>query len=115
MKILCYLILIVAFMMYYQKNPVYTIIIIAIGIGIYIFFKSRKGKGGFFNKFLGFKPKNETDERMDDLITLFMLQQMFNNSIQNKSQVLVKETPNNDSREKLEKEKQEILELLEHD
>ncbi|MFW9829351.1 MAG: hypothetical protein ACFFB4_03335 [Promethearchaeota archaeon] len=114
MKILCYLILVVAFMMYYQKNPVYTIIIIAIGIGIYIFFKSRKGKGGLFKKFIG-RDRSETDDRMDDLITLFMLQQMFNNSIQNKNQIQEKETPKNKRSEELEKEKQEILELLEGD
>lgn len=113
MKFLCYLVLIVAFMMYYQQNPVYTIVIIAIGIGLYVFFKARKNKSGILSKFFG-RDHSVADDRMDDLITLFMLQQMFNSSsqIQNRGQ----ENKNkNTHKEELEKIKQEILELLERD
>lgn len=113
MKFLCYLVLIVAFMMYYQQNPVYTIVIIAIGIGLYIFFKARKSKNGVLSKFFG-RDHSHLDDRMDDVITLFMLQQMFNSSSQNQSQGQKSKTKSA-RKEELEKRKQEILELLERD
>lgn len=113
MKFFCYLVLIVAFMMYYQQNPVYTIVIIAIGIGLYIFFKARKGKGGTLSKFFG-GTNSEADDRVDDLITLFILQQMFNSSSQNQNR---EQNDKNKSeyKQELEKSKQEILDLLDRD
>lgn len=101
--------------MYYQKNPIYTIVIIGIGISLYIFFRSRKGKGGILGKFLG-GTRSDTDERMDDLITLFMLQQMFNNSPQRQARANGEEDNIKNKRyEEIEKTKQEILDLLERD
>ena len=60
--------------MYYQKNPVYTVIIIGIGIGLYIFFRSRKsGRGTFLSG-----KRDNREELMDDFMMLMMLQQLFN-------------------------------------
>lgn len=110
MKILCYLILIIAFLMYYQENPVYTIIIIAIGIGVYLFFKSRKGKTGVLGNFFGGN-STESEERMNDLITFFILTQMFNNSSHQDNDLEKKKSQK--MQEEIEKKKQEVLELLE--
>lgn len=112
MKILCYLILIIAFLMYYQENPVYTIIIIAIGIGVYIFFKSRKGKTGVFGKFLG-GSSMKTEEQMNDLISIFILTQIFNNTSHQDKEL--KNQKSLKQQEEIERKKQEILKLLEID
>lgn len=108
MKVLCYFVIIVAFLMYYQQNPMYTIVIIGIGIALYIFFKSRKGKPGMLTKFFSGKGANESHDRIDDLILLFMLQQMSHDS-RNQPQ---KKTEDKKQKE-LELTKQEILDLLE--
>ena len=52
MKGLCYIVLILGFFIFFQQNPLYAIIIIVIGLGVYILFKSRssnssKGVLGF--------------------------------------------------------------------
>ena len=109
MKVFCYFILVVAFLMYYQQNPVYTIVIIGIGIGLYIFFKSRKGKSGMITKFFSGRNEIESTSRVDDLILLFMVQQMFNDSNRTKPQ----QDKKNEKHEKIDEVKQEILDLLE--
>lgn len=111
MKGLCYIALIIGFFMFYQQNPMYAIIVIALFVGVYIFFKSRssrsRGRGlGFFSG------KNvQQDSKIDDLITLMMIQQLMNSPSQ---------TNNNQGQNKKEEEdehidkiKKEVLELLE--
>jgi len=115
MKVLCYFAIIVGFMMFYQKDPILTVTIIVIGVGVYIFFKSRKGKGGIVNAFFSGR-SNSQDSKIDDLITLIILQQMFStpssNEISNGNKASEK---NNTREEEIEKVKEEILTLLESD
>ncbi|MFX1470623.1 MAG: hypothetical protein ACFFB8_18405, partial [Promethearchaeota archaeon] len=70
MKGLCYIVLIIGFFLFYQQNPVYAVVIFALFVGVFIFFKSRKSSssGGIF-RFLSGK-KAQQDNRMNDLITL---------------------------------------------
>ncbi len=112
MKGYCYIALIIGFFVFYQQNPVYAIVIIALFIGVYLFFKSRKqgGKGGIIGFFSG---KNvQQDNRMDDLITLMMIQQLLNTPSQ-EAENRIKEQDINNTKVEKEKIKQEILDLLE--
>ncbi len=99
--------------MFYQQNPVFSIVILLIFIGLYLFFKSRKRRGmpghrgGLF--FSGRQPYQNTN--MDDLITLVMLQQLFDkpngiNSAHNKDTL-------NNKNDEIDRTKKEILQLLE--
>ena len=99
-------------MMYFQKEPVYTVVIIGIGIAVYIYFKSRKGKGGVFGKFLGGRSE-DSEDRMNDLMIFFMLQQMMNNSNQHHESSDRQEKPK--KQDQFDKIKQEVLDLLERD
>jgi 5-bromo-4-chloroindolyl phosphate hydrolysis protein len=65
MKGMCYIVLIIAFLMFYQREPIFTIIIIGIVAGLYLFFRSRKSssrrrRGGFFSSITG-----RTDDRYE--------------------------------------------------
>jgi hypothetical protein len=112
MKVLCYFILVVAFLMYYQKNPFYTVIIIGVGIGFYVFFRSRKsGRGTFLSG-----KRNVREERMDDLMMLIMLQQLFNQPQSREAPQDKNPHKNRDHNEsKLYNSEQEILDLLEEE
>jgi hypothetical protein len=114
MKGYCYIALIIGFFVFYQQNPVYAIIIIVLFIGVYLFFKSRssgtnKGAFGFFSG-----KNTQQDKRMDDLITLMMIQQLMNSpSDGTNNQVINEEKKEKDMY--IEKIKQEVLELLEEE
>jgi hypothetical protein len=111
MKAYCYIVLIIGFFVFYQQSPVYAIVMIGLFIGVYLFFKSRKSgrKGGVMGFFTG---RNvQQDSRMDDLITLMMIQQLLKDPTQERRN---RESDNTtqERNERTEKVKQEILELL---
>ena len=114
MKGLCYIVLIIAFFIYYQQNPVFTLVIITIGLGIYVYFKSRKSRSssGIFTFFSKHSPSNQNN-KLEDFITLILLQQTLqsfnspNNKKKNASEKMIKDE------EKIEIVKQEVLALLE--
>ena len=110
MKGLCYIALIIGFFMFYQQNPLYTIIILVLFLGVYLFFKSRSSGGG--NGILNFlSGKNpQQDNKIDDLITLMMIQQLLTSNPQNHDV-----RNNTEHKDKIEKVKQEVLNLLEED
>jgi hypothetical protein len=114
MKILIYIILIVAFLMFYQHNPVFAFVIIFIFFALYLFFRSRK-KGGSSARGIFFSGKHpQQDNRVDDLITLVLIQQMFDKSSgSNINQSQGSNSCNHEKEDPLEKTKKEILELLE--
>lgn len=114
MKGYCYIALILGFFIFYQQNPIYAIIIIVLFIGVYLFFKSRSSGSnrGVFGFFSG--KNTQQDNRMDDLITLMMIQQLMNSPSESSDNRI-----NNDKRkeedQQIDKIKQEVLELLEED
>ena len=99
-------------MMVYQHNPVFTIVILVIAIGLYLFYKAKKGNSGLLRNLMsGSAASNQNS--IEDLITFMVIQQMFNeldtspSRNQNPSKIKQKE------QEKIqEKTKQEILDLL---
>ncbi|MFX0040160.1 MAG: DUF308 domain-containing protein [Promethearchaeota archaeon] len=111
MKGYCYIALIIGFFVFYQQNPVYAITIIVLFVGVYLFFKSRKSssKGGIFG-FLSGKSIHQ-ENRMDDLITLIMIQQLLNSPPQTTDNQIEEENENR--KQEIDKVKQEVLNLLE--
>ncbi len=115
MKSMCFVVLIIAFFMYYQTNPVFTIVIVVVALGIYIFYKSKtSGSGSGISRFLSGGAPQQENRNMDDLITLVMLQQLFNSSPEERTHGhLNQDLKKTQEDERLEKIKNEVLELLE--
>ena len=115
MKIIIYFALIVGFLMFYQTNPVYTIVIICIALGTYLLYRSRRGNSGRSRggvRFLSGKPNPQNDST-DDLITLMMIQQVFSPS--SNPEYIKLQFPNDkkqDEESEIDKIKREVLELL---
>ena len=109
-----YLILIVAFLMFYQQNPVYSIIILLLFLALYMYFKARKrrhlyGRTGFFKG-----GTNTQGHYVNDLVTLVLAQNLIGSSFNDNSG---NHNPNQDAIDEreayIEKMKREILDLLE--
>lgn len=115
MKGYCYIALIIGFFVFYQQNPMYAIIMIVLFVGVYLFFKSRKsGSHGWRFGFFSGKGAQQQDSRMDDLITLMMIQQLMNTPSQDTDNRMYEESKK-DRENDIEKVKQEVLDLLDED
>ncbi|MFX1324095.1 MAG: hypothetical protein ACFE8N_04000 [Promethearchaeota archaeon] len=108
MKSMCWIIIIIAFFIYFQQNPMYAILVMAAVVFGYILVKSRRSdsKRGFFSFLKG--SDSQENRYLDDVITIMMLQQLFNGS----NGLHEQEKVNNKKEIEIEKIKQEILELL---
>ena len=99
--------------MFYQKDPVATVVIVVLFLGLYLFFKARKGRrmegrGGFF------KGSNSVrDNRVDDLVTLLVTHQLIT-STSNKEYNDYYQDEGDDREEEIERIKRQILKLLEN-
>ena len=99
--------------MFYQKDPVATVVIVVLFLALYLFFKARKGRrmegrGGFF------KGSNSVrDNRVDDLVTLLVTHQLIT-STSNKEYNDFYQDEGDDREEEIERIKRQILELLEN-
>jgi hypothetical protein len=115
MKIIIYFALIVAFLMFYQSNPVYTIFIVAIVLGTYLFYRSRRGNRGNSRGAFRFLSGNDNpqNDNMDDLITLMMIQQLFSPAPNPEYHgYQLSNTRRKDEESEIDKIKREVLELL---
>ena len=113
MKVFIYFILIIAFLMFYQQNPIFAIIFVLLFLGVYLFFKSRK-QGNRYNRGKFFSGKyQQQNDRMDDLLTLFLLQQVFEPTSKNDENYFTAiKDRTNESQNHIDKTKKEVLELL---
>lgn len=111
MKGFCYIVLILGFFIFYQQNPVYAIVVIVLFIGVYLFFKSRSssGRGAF-----GFLSGNQAqhNNKMDDLITLMMLQQYLSSDETREQRINEKKI---DQKANIDNIKSEVLDLLDEE
>ncbi|MFX1572797.1 MAG: hypothetical protein ACFFB0_08610 [Promethearchaeota archaeon] len=110
-KIFCYFILIVAFVLFYQRNPVFGVILIILFLVVFIVFKLRKH--GVGSNALGYFSNNSAriNSQSREILTLLMLQSLFNDI--NSAKVSEKEDKSVSPHEKeINKLKEEILELL---
>ena len=112
MKGLCYIVLIIGFFIFFQQNPMYAIIFIGIFIAGYLYIKSKRSgsSGGVFG-FMKGNPQAQ-DGKFNDIMTLMMLQQLFNNSGSHPSERQSDSAKEKSNEEQIEQTKQEVLELL---
>ena len=116
MKGFCLVAVVVAMLMFYQKEPVYTLVIIGVGLFFYLFYKARKSGNG--NGLLGaFMSGNQTsqDRNFDDLMALIMLQQLLSNNPQSSSASREISEASQKRREEIDKIQREVLDLLDSD
>lgn len=115
MKGYCYIALIIGFFVFYQQNPMYALVMIALFVIVYLYFKSRKAgsSGGKFGFFSG-KGNQQHDSRMDDLITLMMIQQLINSPAHDTDNH-ISEDSRKTREAQIEKSRQEVLALLDEE
>jgi len=76
MKIFLYFVLIIAFLLFYQQNPFYAALMVALLIGLILFFKLRRRNGNFGRGIFFGGKYDKLDKRFDDLMLLILLQQV---------------------------------------
>ncbi len=75
-KFFCYVMLFIALFIYYQENPVGTLIIIVLGLGLYLFLRLKKrGNQGKNLKLLG-KKKQSGEISNQDLLNFFIITEL---------------------------------------
>ncbi|MFW9941330.1 MAG: hypothetical protein ACFFFT_09835 [Candidatus Thorarchaeota archaeon] len=112
MKGLCYIVLIIGFFIFFQQNPLYAVIFIGIFIAGYLYVKSKRAgsSGGMFG-FMKGNPQQQNNS-FDDIITLMMLQQLFNTPGTNSPERYNDTNKEKSKEDQIEQTKQEVLELL---
>lgn len=114
MKGFCLVAVVIAMLMFYQKEPVYTLVIIGVGLFFYLFYKARKGGNGLLGAFMSGKQTSQ-DRNFDDLMALIMLQQLLSNNPQNSSASSKISEENQKRRGEIDKIQKEVLGLLDSD
>ncbi len=114
MKGFCLIAIIVAMLMFYQKEPFYTVIIIGVGMVIYLVYKSKKSGNGMLGGFFSGNQSHQ-DSRLDDLIALMMLQQLSSTNFQNNNASHQISEDARRRREAIDKIQKEVLDLLSSD
>ena len=101
-------------LMFYQKEPFYTVIIIGVGVVIYFVYKAKKSGNGLLGAFFSGNQPNQ-DSRLDDLIALMMLQQLSSTSSQGSSATQQISEQARKRRDAIDKTQKEVLDLLNGD
>ena len=114
MKGFCLAAVVVAMLMFYQKEPVYTLIIIGVGLFFYLFYKARKSGNGLLGVFMSGNQTSQ-DRNFDDLMALIMLQQLLSNDPQSSSVSREISNESQKRREEVDKIQREVLDLLDSD
>ena len=114
MKGFCLVAVVIAMLMFYQKEPIYTLIIIGAGLFFYLFYKARKSGNGLLGVFMS---GNQTSQNrnFDDLMALIMLQQLLSNSPQGSSASREISEESQKRRGEIDKIQREVLDLLDSD
>lgn len=114
MKGFCLVAVVIAMLMFYQKEPVYTLVIIGVGLFFYLFYKSRKSGNGLLRVFMSGNQTSQ-DRNFDDLMALIMLQQLLSNNPQNSSASSKISEESQKRRGEIDKIQKEVLDLLDSD
>ena len=110
-KMCIYLILGMAFFMYYQENPMLVIIILVIGGGAFFYYKSNKIKNGGGRFLSGRVPPQNTN--IDNIVTLMILQQILGPNSQGVQSKASGQELTDDRKKEIVKSKETALKLLE--
>ena len=78
MKIFLYFVLIIAFLIFYQREPIIAGVFFVIFIVAFLYFKIRKSKGMGSSRFLH-KGLDQMNANNDNLMFFFMMQQLSKN------------------------------------
>ena len=114
MKGYCLIAVAIVMLIFFQKEPVYTVIIVGIGLAIYLYYKAKKsGKGVLGSFFSG--QQSAQDRNFDDLLTLMMLQQLVSSNPQNNTASKQISEESRKRRDEIEKTQREVLDLLSND
>ena len=116
MKGYCYIALIIGFFIFFQQNPLYAVIIIGIILVGYLYFKSKRSgsTGGLFGFMKGNPQQQQQNSNLDDVITLMMIQQLFNSPTTGSSDLPNLSKEENKKENHIEQTKREVLELLDN-
>ena len=114
MKGFCLVAVIVAMLMFYQKDPVYTLVIIGVGLFFYLFYKAKKSGNGLLGTFMSGNQTSQ-DRNFDNLMALIMLQQLLSNNLQGSSSSREISDESQKHREEIDKIQREVLDLLDSD
>jgi c-di-AMP phosphodiesterase-like protein len=112
MKVFIYFILIIAFLMFYQQKPVFTVIIVGLLMLIFVFFKVLKYRGTSAPKSFLSNFRSSQSHKNDDILTLLLLQQVINSESPHIINIPMTPRKINKHEHYIENIKQEILELL---
>lgn len=116
MKILCYLILVVAFLMYYQQNPMVMLIILLAVVGVYLVSKRRRAasrgyyagpRRGIFG--FGKGAAYGVPPPAQDINTFIALSQYLDNDVEE----VLHQFPGSEREEQLDAVKEDLINLLE--
>ncbi|NHJ19642.1 MAG: hypothetical protein EAX91_01775 [Candidatus Lokiarchaeota archaeon] len=114
MKGYCLIAVAIVMLIFFQKEPVYTVIIVGTGLAIYLYYKAKKsGKGVVGSFFSG--QQSAQDRNFDDLLTLMMLQQLVSSNPQNNTASKQISEESRKRRDEIEKTQREVLDLLSND
>lgn len=116
MKMMCYAVLFIALLIYYQSQPIFTIIIVVLIFGAYFLLKSKKGGSNLISTVLrsGKPEANRSDS--NELIKFLVLQQILNSQDSRDEGLSFGEVDRSDFDERaleIEGKKQRILSLFE--
>ena len=107
----CLIAIVIAMLMFYQKEPVYTLVIAGAGLTLYLYYKAKKsGKGMLGSFFSG--PQSSQERNFDDLVALMMLQQLISSNPQTNTASKQISEDSKKRREEIEKTQKEVLDLL---
>jgi hypothetical protein len=110
-KSYCLIAIVIAMLMFYQKEPVYTLIIVGVGLALYLYYKAKKGGKGIIGSFFSGQQTSQ-DRNFDDLVTLLMLQQLITSNPQSNTAAKQISEESRKRREEIEKTQREVLDLL---
>jgi len=99
--------------MFYQKEPIYALIILTIGAGGFLYFKAKKYRGGSGEIFASGKKIDHEHNFLQDLITYEILQRSLNNPERSFPSDAKKQ--DDEKEEELDETKRKIIELLEQE
>ncbi|MEJ2251990.1 MAG: hypothetical protein P8Y97_20315 [Candidatus Lokiarchaeota archaeon] len=108
MKILCFIVIGIAFLIFYQNNPTIALILIVVAVGGYLLFKVKgksKGKGMFKNLMRNVTPNGNNN--VDKVLTYLILERYLTSSDK-----VPQESQSNSKKQKIEQQKQKVLNLL---
>ena len=107
----CLVAIVIAMLMFYQKEPVYTLVIVGVGLALYLYYKAKKSGNGLLGSLFS-GPQSSQERTFDDLVALMMLQQLISSNPQTNTASKQISEESKKRREEIEKTQKEVLDLL---